>query len=82
MITVDEAKELIHSVVKPLDTERLMLGDALGRVLAEDVVSPINMPGFCQSAMDGYAFSWAGFQQFGTLEIVGIVAAGAAKAGP
>jgi len=81
MITVDEAKELIQSVVKPLDTERLMLGDALGRVLAADVVSPINMPGFCQSAMDGYAFSWAGFQQFGTLEIVGIVAAGAAEAG-
>lgn len=82
MITVDEAKELIQSVVKPLGSERLLLGEALGRVLAVDVVSPINMPGFCQSAMDGYAFSWAGYQQFGVLDVVGVVAAGAAEAGP
>lgn len=82
MITVDEAKALIQSVVKPLGSERLLLGDALGRVLAVDVVSPINMPGFCQSAMDGYAFSWDGYQQFGVLDVVGVVAAGAAEAGP
>jgi molybdopterin molybdotransferase len=82
MITVDEAKALIQSVVKPLGSERLMLGDALGRILAADVVSPINMPGFCQSAMDGYAFSWDGYQQFEVLDVVGVVAAGAAEAGP
>ena len=35
--------------------ETVDLDDALGRVLAEDVVSPIDIPGFDNSAMDGIA---------------------------
>jgi molybdopterin molybdotransferase len=56
--------------------------EGLGRCLAEDVFSPIDMPGFAQSAMDGYAFSWLGYEANGRMEIVGEVAAGAAEAGP
>lgn len=81
-ISVDEAKALIKDRVVALAPSRMLLRDALGLRLAEDIFSPVSMPGFAQSAMDGYAFSWAGYQQFGALQIVGEVAAGAAEAGP
>ena len=38
-----------------LDAERVPLESAAGRVLARDVVAPIDVPGFDRSAMDGYA---------------------------
>lgn len=82
LISVAEAKSLIGAHVWRLPSTRMLLGDALGLVLAEDVIAPLNMPGFNQSAMDGYAFSWEGFLQNGALTIVGEVAAGAAEAGP
>jgi len=82
LISVAEAKALIGAHVLRLPSTRMLLGDALGLALAEDVIAPLNMPGFNQSAMDGYAFSWEGFIQNGALAIVGEVAAGAAEAGP
>jgi len=82
LISVDEAKALIKDRVVALAPSRMLLRDALGLCLSEDIYSPVSMPGFAQSAMDGYAFSWAGYQQFGALQIVGEVAAGAAEAGP
>lgn len=82
LISVDEAKALIKDRVVALTPSRMLLRDALGLRLSEDIFSPVSMPGFAQSAMDGYAFSWAGYQQFGALQIVGEVAAGAAEAGP
>ncbi|WP_456407205.1 molybdopterin molybdotransferase MoeA [Thiolapillus sp.] len=52
----EEAVELLLSHVKPMqDTETLALHDALGRVLAAPVKSGINVPGWDNSAMDGYA---------------------------
>ena len=39
--------------------ERVRLFDALDRVLAEDIVSPIDVPSHDNSAMDGYAFDGA-----------------------
>lgn len=82
MISVAEAKSLIQSHVRRLEPVKVLLGDALGCCLAADVISPVSMPGFAQSAMDGYAFSWGGYQEFGALNIVGEVAAGAAEALP
>lgn len=82
MISVAEAKSLIQSHVRRLEPVNVLLGDALGCCLAADVISPVSMPGFAQSAMDGYAFSWGGYQEFGALNIVGEVAAGAAEALP
>ena len=55
MISVDEAYERILSVFKPLETERVSLGEALGRVLAEDIFADVDIPPFANSAMDGYA---------------------------
>jgi len=50
-----EAARLIISEVRPQPSLRLPLDDALGSVLAEPVVSPMNVPPWTNSAMDGYA---------------------------
>jgi putative molybdopterin biosynthesis protein len=53
----DEAKKRISDRVssKPVGAERIPLSEAVGRVLAKDVVSPINVPLFNKSTVDGYA---------------------------
>ncbi|BAO43076.1 molybdopterin molybdotransferase MoeA [Thiolapillus brandeum] len=52
----EEAVELLLSHARPMqDTETLNLHDALGRVLAAPVNSGIDVPGWDNSAMDGYA---------------------------
>ena len=53
--SVQEASARILSGARPLPTESVRLRDALGRVLAEDVVSPIEHPPWDNSSMDGYA---------------------------
>src|SRR5258705_11850629 len=53
---VDRARELIRSFLAPVTaTERVAIRNALGRVLAADIVSPFAVPGHDNSAMDGYA---------------------------
>jgi molybdopterin molybdotransferase len=53
---VAKARELITSFLTPVAAvERVHLRNALGRVLAEDIVSPFAVPGHDNSAMDGYA---------------------------
>ena len=55
MITVNEAKQLVYTQAKPLGKIWVPLVDATGMVAAEDIQSPISMPSFTQSSMDGYA---------------------------
>jgi molybdopterin molybdotransferase len=56
MITVEEALKSIRVHIKPTSkSKKRALQKALGQVLFKDVSSPINMPPFRQSAMDGYA---------------------------
>lgn len=55
MITLAEAEAILNRVSFAPGTERVALLESLGRVLAEDIVSPIAMPPFDKSAMDGYA---------------------------
>lgn len=56
LIPVDEATSRILDAGTPVDqTEVLNVANSLGRVLAEDVISAINVPGYDNSAMDGYA---------------------------
>ncbi|MEM3597928.1 MAG: molybdopterin molybdotransferase MoeA [Candidatus Hadarchaeum sp.] len=52
---LSEALKIIFSKIKPLDSESVSLEKGLGRVLAEDVVSEVNVPPFDRSAVDGYA---------------------------
>ena len=55
MLTVPQASERILAEIVPLAVERIPLLDALGRVLATDIISPITLPPWTNSAMDGYA---------------------------
>jgi molybdopterin molybdotransferase len=52
---VESALNWIDEHVNPLESEAVGLADAHGRVLAEDITSPINVPAFDRSAMDGFA---------------------------
>ncbi|NIQ92934.1 MAG: molybdopterin molybdotransferase MoeA, partial [Desulfuromonadales bacterium] len=53
--TFESARDLILSKVLPLGTERSHLLDVVGRVLAEEVRAPVDMPRWDNSAMDGFA---------------------------
>ncbi len=55
MISADEALQIVLDNVAPLGVERVAIVDALGRMLAEEIHSSRDIPGFDNSAMDGYA---------------------------
>jgi molybdopterin molybdotransferase len=55
MISADQALQIVLENVAPLGIERIPILDALGCVLAEDISSSRDIPGFDNSAMDGYA---------------------------
>lgn len=55
MISVDQALGIVLENVAPLGAERVSILEALGRVIAEQIRSPRDIPGFDNSAMDGYA---------------------------
>jgi len=52
---VEDVERLLDGVVRPLASESVRLLGCAGRVLAADVISTVNVPGFARSAMDGYA---------------------------
>ncbi len=54
-VTVEEALELIYNNIKPKSLKILPIEDALGSILAQDVVAVHNLPPYDNSAMDGYA---------------------------
>lgn len=59
-LSADAVGEFLARLVQPVrETETVGIFDALGRVLAEDVISPISVPPHDNSAMDGYAFAGA-----------------------
>ena len=73
LISIDEARRRVLEAVTPLGDEAVGLDAALGRVLAEDVTTPIDVPPFHSSGMDGYAVV-AG--PGGELDVVGEARAG------
>ena len=72
-LSVDEARVRMRESVAPIaGYERVAIRDALGRILAEDVISSINVPPYDNSAMDGYAVRAADLTADGTrLKLVG-----------
>lgn len=58
MITVQEAQKIILQTQEKLGQKELLLKDSLHRILAKDVHSKIAIPGFDNSAMDGYALAF------------------------
>jgi molybdopterin molybdotransferase len=59
-LRVDKACEAIRSCLTPIiETEKVPIREALGRVLAQEIVPEINVPAHDNSAMDGYAVRFA-----------------------
>lgn len=82
-LSADGVGEFLSRLVAPVtEVESVAVLDALGRVLARDLVSPISVPPHDNSAMDGYAFDGAQLAQGALkLEVVGTALAGKAWQG-
>jgi len=81
MLELEEARQRILSAVSPLGSESVSLTAAAGRVLATQVASPLDLPPFDNSAVDGYAvqsadLATAARDQPVSLQLRGRVAAG------
>jgi molybdopterin molybdotransferase len=82
MISVSEAQERLIAMIASLGAEQVALSDALGRVLAEDVVARRTQPPWAVSAMDGYAVRAVDVASVPTkLKVIGAVPAGRAYDG-
>jgi molybdopterin molybdotransferase len=77
LIDVATAWARVAAAITPLPAERVPLGAAAGRIVAEPVASAVDLPPFDRSAMDGYAVRAADTDPARPLELVGEVAAGA-----
>ena len=81
---VAKAREVIARFLTPVSArERVHVRAALGRVLAEDVISPLDVPAHDNSAMDGYAVRFSDLKGDGeaTLQVTGTAFAGAPFSG-
>lgn len=78
-LSLELALEQIQSLAHlTLETELVPLATCCGRVLAEPIDSPIDVPAFANSAMDGYAIRFDDVEQCETLTIIGESFAGTA----
>jgi len=72
MLTLDQARNnMLEQLTFPTQIETLNLQQAANRICAEDVISPINVPSFDNSAMDGYAVRLADLKKSLTLSVAG-----------
>lgn len=85
-VDVEVVDAFLAEHARPLEAEDVALLDSGGRVLAEDVASEVDVPGFARSAMDGYALR--GEESFGAsaydvirLKVVGLALPGAPHSG-
>ncbi|WP_445374303.1 molybdopterin molybdotransferase MoeA [Photorhabdus tasmaniensis] len=78
LISLEQALEKLLTQVAPLtDTETVNLTQSSGRITAADIISPINVPPFANSAMDGYAVRYADLHGNIPLPLAGKALAGA-----
>ncbi len=76
MPTFEEARSIILNRATPLGKERVALLDSLGMVIAEEIIAPWDMPGYDNSAMDGFAVRAADCRETSGLRITGYIPAG------
>ncbi|PTM39096.1 gephyrin-like molybdotransferase Glp [Bosea sp. 124] len=84
LMTLEQAGERVLALVGPVaGTEVVALAQADGRVLADDIAAPLDLPPFANSAVDGYAVRFADLATAGStrLPVAGRVAAGADAVG-
>jgi molybdopterin molybdotransferase len=80
-LRAEKVNAFLTELVSPVtQTETLGLFEALNRVLAEDIISPISVPPHDNSAMDGFAFSGLQLDNVNTLELTVVGTAFAGKA--
>lgn len=74
-MSVTQARQFIQQFLSPVTaTENLGIRDALGRVLAANIISPCNVPNYNNSAMDGFAFKFS--EGVKIIKIIGTAFAG------
>lgn len=76
MALEDALGQMLARITPLTDTETLPLQQAFGRVLARDVISPMDVPGFDNSAMDGYAVRLSDLTDGAVLPVAGKAFAG------
>ncbi len=77
LLSLDMALSQMLSRISPLtESETLPLVACFGRMVAQDIISPLNVPGFDNSAMDGYAVRLAEVQSGNALPVAGKAFAG------
>ncbi|MFO1337211.1 MAG: gephyrin-like molybdotransferase Glp [Burkholderiaceae bacterium] len=82
-ISVDDARARIAAGLRPMaGHETVPLAEALGRVLAEDLISTIDVPAHDNSAMDGFAFRGAELRSDGDSRFVVVATVMAGDARP
>lgn len=80
-IELKEARKLAEEINVEEKFENLYFNDALGKVIAEDIISKVNIPNFAKSPLDGYAFREEDVVNASkdnpiTLEVIDIIMAG------
>jgi molybdopterin molybdotransferase len=82
LLSVEEARARIVAAMPVLGAEKIRVGSAAGRVLAEDIVARVSLPPMPVSAMDGYACRSTDVMSLpATLQKIGISKAGSHFAG-
>lgn len=76
MTNYEQARRMVLDNVAPAGVERVLLLDAVGRVLAEDYVAPKDMPRWDNSAMDGFAVRSADCAPGTVLKVTDYIPAG------
>lgn len=81
MLSVEEYRERVIAMARPLPVENCPVGDGIGRILAEDLAARVAVPPFDNSAMDGFAVRSEDLADGDArLRVVGDIPAGAASA--
>src|SRR6478672_8575121 len=76
MISVEEAQEIVIANANLLNSTSVLTSSSNGFILFEDIVAPIDLPPFDNSAVDGYAFRFDDFRNSAEIKVIGEVSAG------
>lgn len=76
MISFEQAEKIILKAETTYKSEKVTMLESLGRVLAGNIYSDIDMPPFNKSAVDGYACKLSDFEKKNHLKVIGTIAAG------
>jgi molybdopterin molybdotransferase len=63
MISVQQAEEIIFSQVRNFGTEEIFYENALGRILAENILADRDLPPFDRPTVDGIAISFNSYEK-------------------